>query len=156
MSLLNLLKSKLPIGRNEWKEEEQIHARHFPNKSRDVNSLRCKFNTLCHKKMGSGNPNIPFKFDLLKKFKYFKQDVLTLAQKMLHSTWRVLLSHLMVCPTTTNLRLQFINTSNLRQLSQQTHLILHHQLPSQLLLQQILNMMLMYCQIQHQWHHQWH
>lgn len=49
----------LPIGPNDWANAAAIHMDHYPDRDRDANSLRRKFNALVKVKKPTGDPTCP-------------------------------------------------------------------------------------------------
>ena len=59
MSLLETMKSLLPIGSEEWEAVVVEHFGNYPSPGRDANSIRRKYTTLHRRKIPTGDPNMP-------------------------------------------------------------------------------------------------
>ena len=57
--LLSCVRSRLPIGPEEWKLVENDHKEKFPEVERSYGSLRKKFNSYANAKIQTGNPHCP-------------------------------------------------------------------------------------------------
>ena len=57
--LLNAVKRVLPIGGYEWDTVFVEHERAYPNRDRTREGIKCKFNSLHHVQIPTGDPNIP-------------------------------------------------------------------------------------------------
>ena len=58
-SLLETIKSLLPIGQEDWETVCSQHLLSWPDSGRDYLSIRRKFNQLANKNMPTGNPSCP-------------------------------------------------------------------------------------------------
>ena len=59
LSFLDTLESAIPIGPDDWSQVEATHLEKWPDTSRDVASLRRKFQALYRKKAPTGDPTCP-------------------------------------------------------------------------------------------------
>jgi hypothetical protein len=59
MSLLQCIRSVLPLGRDMWQIVADLHANNFPHCNRDAQSIQRKYLKLDNEQPGSGNPNMP-------------------------------------------------------------------------------------------------
>ena len=57
--LLSSVRSRLPIGPEEWKLVENDHKEKFPEVERSYGSLRKKFNSYANARIETGSPNCP-------------------------------------------------------------------------------------------------